>query len=242
MGEAAVALARAAGYRNAGTVEFLLEGRGDDARFSFLEVNARLQVEHPVTEQILGVDLVRAQIAIAAGEPLPWTQERLQQRGHAIELRLYAEDPSRGNLPQAGSLLLYREPRAPGIRIDSGVVEGDEVSVHYDPLLAKIVAYGETRESARRRAVSALRDFPVLGIHTNAGLLLALLEHPRFIAGDIDTTLVDAERDALLTAMGGAPPPAAVAVAAVAQSDPAAGTGRDAAPDPWTTLRGWRGL
>ena len=152
MGAAAVAAARAAGYRNAGTVEFLLEGAGDDARFYFLEMNTRLQVEHPVTEMVTGVDLVHAQLRVASGEPLPWSQESLSQRGHAIECRIYAEDPAQGFLPQAGRLLLYREPQGPGIRVDSGVVEGGEIPVHYDPMLAKLIVSGETREVARRRA------------------------------------------------------------------------------------------
>jgi acetyl-CoA/propionyl-CoA carboxylase biotin carboxyl carrier protein len=240
MGRAAVALARAAGYRNAGTMEFLLEGVGDDARFYFLEMNTRLQVEHPVTEQTTGVDLVRAQIAIAAGEPLPWTQEALGQRGHAVEVRLYAEDPWRHDLPQAGPLLLYREPSMPGVRIDSGVAEGGEVSVHYDPLLAKLVTWGETRETARRRALAALRSYPILGVRTNAPFLCALLEHPRVIAGQIDTALVDAERAALLATVSDEPPPDAVAVALAAGAhggDQAA----DTTVDPWDALRGWRG-
>ena len=142
MGDAAVALTRAAEYRNAGTVEFLLEGTGDDASFYFLEVNTRLQVEHPITERVTGVDLVHAQIAIARGEPLPWRQDALTQRGHAIEVRVYAEDPANNDLPQAGPLLLYREPSMPGIRVDSGAYEGGEVSVHYDPLIAKLIADG----------------------------------------------------------------------------------------------------
>src|SRR5688500_3498264 len=187
MGDAAVAVARAAGYRNAGTIEFLLEGDGDQASFYFLEMNTRLQVEHPVTEQVTGVDLVRAQIAVASGEPLPWRQEALGQRGHAIEARVYAEDPTRNDLPQAGPLLLYREPSMPGIRVDAGVIEGSEVSVHYDPLLAKLIAWGETRDAARQRALAALRSYPVLGIRTNIGLLIELLEHPRFAAGALDT-------------------------------------------------------
>src|SRR6185503_18180093 len=193
MGDAAVALARAAGYRNAGTVEFLLEGTGDAASFYFLEVNTRLQVEHPVTERVTGVDLVRAQIAVARGEPLPWAQGSLAQRGHAIEVRVYAEDPARNDLPQAGPLLLYREPSMPGVRIDSGVVEGGEIGVHYDPLVAKLIADGETREAARRRAVEALRQYPILGIRTNVAFLIELLEHPRFVAGDIDTRFLDVE-------------------------------------------------
>src|SRR5262249_46506505 len=131
--DAAVRAARAADYRNAGTIEFLLAGSGDDARFFFLEMNTRLQVEHPVTEQVTGVDLVRAQLTVAAGEPLPWPQQALAQRGHAIEARVYAEDSANGFLPQAGPLLLYREPRMPGIRVDAGVREGASVSTYYDP-------------------------------------------------------------------------------------------------------------
>ena len=180
MGESAVRVAKAAGYTGAGTVEFLVEGSGDDARFYFLEVNARLQVEHPITEAVAGVDLVHAQLRVAAGEPLPWTQEQLAQRGHAIEVRLYAEDPGRGYLPQAGRLALYREPSMPGVRVDAGVTEGSDVTVHYDPLLAKLIAWGETRDVARRRALAALNAFPILGVRTNHSLLRRILEHPRF--------------------------------------------------------------
>jgi acetyl-CoA carboxylase biotin carboxylase subunit len=237
MGRAAVALARAAGYRNAGTVEFLVEGSGDEARFYFLEMNTRLQVEHPVTEQTTGVDLVRAQIQIAAGEPLPWPQDELRQRGHAIELRLYAEDPARHDLPQAGSLLLYREPSMPGIRVDSGVTEGGEVSVHYDPLLAKLIAWGETRDAARRRAITALESYPILGVRTNGPFLRALLEHPRVVSGQLDTGLVDAERGSILAGLPEEPPPEAVAVALAA--DQAAS--HAPTPDPWDDLRDWRG-
>jgi acetyl-CoA/propionyl-CoA carboxylase biotin carboxyl carrier protein len=253
MGDAAVAVARAAGYRNAGTVEFLLEGSGDSARFYFLEMNTRLQVEHPVTEQVTGVDLVRAQILVASGEPLPWRQDALSQRGHAIEARVYAEDPARNDLPQAGPLLLYREPSMPGIRVDAGVIEGSEVSVHYDPLLAKLIAWGETRDAARRRALAALRSYPILGIRTNVALLIELLEHPRFIAGSIDTGFLDKEGDAIRARLGVKAPPIVEAVAAAARSGSPA-TDRRAGPfgpatspsgpadttDPWTLLRGAR--
>jgi len=244
MGEAAVALARAADYRNAGTVEFLLEGAGDSASFYFLEVNTRLQVEHPITERVTGVDLVHAQIGIARGEALPWTQQTLAQRGHAIEARVYAEDPSREDLPQAGRLLLYREPSMPGIRIDSGVTEGGDVSVHYDPLVAKLIADGPTREVARRRAVEALRNYPTLGIRTNVAFLIELLEHPRFVAGDIDTWFLDSEGKQLRERSVSAIPPEALEVArAVAQSqaDPTLRTAGGAKADPWDTLRGYRG-
>ena len=243
MGDAAVAVARKAGYRNAGTVEFLVEGAGDSARFYFLEMNTRLQVEHPVTEQVTGIDLVRAQIGIAAGRELPWTQEDLSQRGHAIELRVYAEDPARQDLPQAGLLLLYREPSMPGIRIDSGVTEGSEVAVHYDPLLVKLIATGETRDAARMRALAAIRNYPILGIRTNIPLLMELLEHPRFIAGNVDTGFLDAEGDTIRARLSSSPSPAVVAVAAAARevgpTVAARGT-RANSIDPWSSLRGAR--
>ncbi len=239
MGEAAVAVARTAGYRNAGTIEFLLEGKGDTASFYFLEMNTRLQVEHPITEQVVGVDLAAAQIRIAAGEPLPWTQRELSQRGHAIELRIYAEDPARGYLPQAGPLLLYREPGMPGIRVDSGFIEGDDVSVHYDPLIAKLIASGETRQAARHRAMTALESFPILGIRTNVGLLLELLQHPRFVSGAIDTRFLDAEAETLRASLLSGPPPEALAVAA-AVSAAARDQPSSSANDPWSALRDLR--
>jgi acetyl-CoA/propionyl-CoA carboxylase biotin carboxyl carrier protein len=240
MGEAAVSVARAAGYRNAGTIEFLLEGTGDTASFYFLEMNTRLQVEHPITEQVVGVDLVAAQIRIAAGEPLPWSQDQLSQRGHAIELRIYAEDPARGYLPQAGSLALYREPAMPGVRVDSGFVEGHGISVHYDPLIAKLIAHGETRESARRRALAALRAFPILGIRTNTSLLRELLDHPRFIAGTVDTRFLDAEGETLRAALTAAPSAEAGAVAAALSSGVDAAAHAQTPTDPWAALRGVR--
>jgi len=245
MGEAAVAAARAAGYQNAGTVEFLLEGAGDTARFYFLEMNTRLQVEHPVTEMVVGVDLVHAQLRVASGEPLPWSQASLAQRGHAIECRVYAEDPGQGFLPQAGPLLLYREPRGPGIRVDSGVVEGGEITVHYDPMIAKLIVWGETREATRRRAVEALREYYILGVRTNIPFLLTLLEHPRFIEGAIDTGFLDREGDAVRALMPADIPPAALAAAAAhaAPRATATTTRRESAGgiDPFHSLGGWRG-
>ncbi len=244
MGEAAVAGARAVGYVNAGTVEFLLEGRGDAARFFFLEMNTRLQVEHPVTEMVTGVDLVRAQLLVASGEALPWDQAGLSQRGHAIECRIYAEDPSRDFLPQAGRLMMYREPEGPGIRVDAGVIEGSDVPVFYDPLLAKLIVSAETREAAIRRAVTALRHYIVLGIRTNVPFLLAVLQHPRFMAADLDTAFLETERHVLAAALETPLPVAALAAAAVHEdaarapivaSRPAVGL--DA--DPFETLRGW---
>ena len=244
MGAAAVAVARATGYRNAGTIEFLLEGTGTSARFYFLEMNTRLQVEHPVTELVVGRDLVRAQITVAAGKPLAWSQSDLSQRGHAIEARVYAEDPI-SHLPQAGPLLLYRQPSMPGVRIDSGVIEGSEVGVHYDPLLAKLIAWGETRDVARTRAVAALRNFPILGIKTNIPMLVEVLEHPRFIEGSIDTRFLDTEAVALAERLSTEPPAEVLAVAAAARSSrtsaPISGPGSVRADlDPWTSLRGTR--
>jgi acetyl-CoA carboxylase biotin carboxylase subunit len=244
IGEAAVAAARAAGYRNAGTVEFLLEGDAPGARFYFLEMNTRLQVEHPVTEMVVGVDLVHAQLRVAAGEPLPWTQASLSQRGHAIECRVYAEDPLDGFLPQAGPLLLYREPQGPGIRVDSGVIEGGEITVHYDPMVAKLIAGGDTREAARRRAVEALRRYHVLGVRTNIPFLIALLEHPRFVEGRVDTGFLDREGESVSAQLTADLPPAAFAAAAAHRPGRQAVGAAQAdvySTDPFVSLPGWRG-
>jgi 3-methylcrotonyl-CoA carboxylase alpha subunit len=203
MTRAAVAAAQAVGYQNAGTIEFLVEGDS----FYFLEMNTRLQVEHPVTEEVLGVDLVRAQLLVADGQPLPWTQEELTQRGHAIEARVYAEDPAHAFLPQAGPLLRYVEPRWPGVRVDSGVVEGDEVSVHYDPMIAKVIATAETRDLAIARLAAALREFSIDGVRTNLPFLVGLLELPALRGGAIDTGFLDREGAAVVAA--GAAKPAA---------------------------------
>jgi acetyl-CoA carboxylase biotin carboxylase subunit len=242
MGDAAVAAARAAGYRNAGTVEFLLEGTGDDASFYFLEMNTRLQVEHPVTEAITGVDIVRAQLDVAGGAPLPWTQDSLVRRGHAIEARVYAEDPASDFLPQAGRILLCREPSGPGVRVDSGIADDSEVTVHYDPLLAKVVAFAETRDAAIARAMTALRGYPILGIRTNIAFLAAILAHPSFRAGEISTAFVEERIDELV---GGDAIPPEVEAAARGYSAPIASEhtrpdGRAyTVTDPWTALTGW---
>jgi len=195
MTDAAVAAARAAGYRNAGTIEFLVDAAHD--AFYFLEMNTRLQVEHPVTEQITGLDLVRAQILVASGEPLPWTQAAVSQRGHAIEARLYAEDPAQGFLPQAGRLTRYREAAGPGVRVDSGVVEGSEVSIYYDPMIAKVIATAETRPLATARLAAALRAFEIGGIKTNRAFLVSVLESDAFRDGAIDTAFLDREGAAI---------------------------------------------
>jgi acetyl-CoA carboxylase biotin carboxylase subunit len=244
MTDAAVKAARAAGYVNAGTFEFLVDLSGErsttDVPFYFLEMNTRLQVEHPVTEQVAGVDLVRAQLLVASGQPLPWSQESLSQRGHAIEARVYAEDPAQGFIPQAGRLLLYREPTAPGIRIDSGFREGDTVSVHYDALVAKVIASAETRELAIERLSAALRGFPVLGIRTNIPFLLRVLESDGFRDGRMDTGFLDREGAHLTSDPPDPPPDFLRAVADVARSSPP--TSSAAAPetwDPWERVDGW---
>ena len=239
MGQAAIAAARQVGYRNAGTIEFLLEGKGEWASFFFLEMNTRLQVEHPVTELVTGTDLVRAQLLVAMGHPLPWTQEQLAQRGHAIECRVYAEDPGRGFLPQAGPLRIYREPSGPGIRIDSGVVEGSEVPVQYDPMLAKLIAYGESRDAAIARATAALKRFPILGVRTNVPFLINVLQHPAFHSGDVHTGFIDQHLEDLLRTP--APSEIVNAAAAFVRGGQAPGPVIAAAQpdDPWTALKGW---
>jgi acetyl/propionyl-CoA carboxylase alpha subunit len=243
MGAAAVAAAAAVGYQSAGTVEFLLEGDGDAAAFYFLEINTRLQVEHPITECVVGVDLVQAQLAVAGGAPLPWRQDALTQRGHAVECRVYAEDPGRGFLPQAGALLRYREPAGPGIRVDAGVVEGGEVSVYYDPLLAKLVVWGATRDEALARTRDALARFEILGLATNLPFLQALVADPAFVAGRLDTGFIDRELPRLATARP--LPPALLAAAAwhaaTAPSTSGAGASAPMRHDPFDTIRGWRG-
>jgi len=187
LGEAAVSAARAAGYVNAGTVEFLLAA---DGSFWFLEMNTRLQVEHPVTEEAWGLDLVALQIRVAAGEPLPADLPG-RPSAHAIEARVYAEDPGNGFLPQTGRLLAWEEPSGPGIRVDSGVAAGDDVSVHYDPMLAKVIARGATREEARRRLVAALGEMVALGVTTNLSYVRRVLETPQVVAGELDTSLLE---------------------------------------------------
>ena len=189
MGDAALALVRQAGYVNAGTVEFLLEPQSGS--FFFLEMNPRLQVEHPVTEATLGLDLVEWQVRIAAGEPLGLRQEDMQPRGHALECRVYAEDPYHDFLPTAGKLLRWRPPSGPGIRVDSAVTQGQEVSVYYDSLLAKVIAWAPNREACLRRMEVALEQFLVLGVVTNIPLLRAVLGHSQFRRGEYDTGFLE---------------------------------------------------
>lgn len=188
MGEAAVRAAQAIGYVGAGTVEFLLDARGE---FFFMEMNTRLQVEHPVTEAITGLDLVAWQIRVAQGEPLPMTQDQVPLKGHAIEVRLYAEDPANDFLPATGMLQVYRESSAgSGRRIDSGVSEGDAVSPFYDPMLGKLIAWGEDREQARLRLLAMLDEFAIGGVRTNLAFLRRIIAHPAFAKAELDTDFI----------------------------------------------------
>jgi acetyl-CoA carboxylase biotin carboxylase subunit len=237
MGDSAVAAARAVGYVGAGTVEFLLDG----SDFYFLEMNTRLQVEHPVTEWVTGVDLVAEQLSVAQGNPLSFTQDTLQQQGHAIECRLYAEDPTTF-LPQTGTIMTLVAPEGTGIRNDTGIYPGWAVDVHYDPMLAKLSVWADTREEAIKEMARALRNYVVLGCGTNLALLSHVVEHPAFAAGDTNTAFLtehpftdDGDIDdlayvacALAMAMGRLKVPT---LQAADDSD---------AYSPWTRLGNWR--
>ena len=188
MAAAAVAAAKAAGYVNAGTVEFLLDRSGE---FYFLEVNTRLQVEHPVTELTVGMDLVRRQIEIAAGLPLPFAQAQIARRGHAIECRIYAEDPERAFIPSPGKILFCRSPEGPGVRYDHGIYTGFEIPMHYDPIIGKLIVWAEDRPSACARMVRALKDCVVLGVKTPIEFLLDVVSSDAFQAGDLHTNFID---------------------------------------------------
>jgi geranyl-CoA carboxylase alpha subunit len=187
MGEAALKAGRAVNYVGAGTVEFLLDARG---QFYFLEMNTRLQVEHPVTELITGQDLVAWQLAVAEGQPLPLTQDQLALNGHAMEVRLYAEDPTQNFLPQTGRVQAWEPALSPGARIDHGLLEGQSISPFYDPMLGKLIAHGATREEARRKLLRAVQDSVLLGVQSNQRLLVSLLQHPQFISGEFSTAFI----------------------------------------------------
>ncbi|CAM5535093.1 hypothetical protein SHIRM173S_11723 [Streptomyces hirsutus] len=235
MGEAAVQAARSCGYRGAGTVEFIVPG-GDPSSYYFMEMNTRLQVEHPVTELITGLDLVEWQLRAAAGERLGFAQEDVRLTGHAVEARICAEDPSRGFLPSGGTVLRLREPRGEGVRTDSGLSEGTEVGSLYDPMLSKVIAYGPDRASALRRLRAALAETVTLGVPTNAGFLRRLLAHPAVVSGDLDTGLVEREADGLVAA--GVPEEVYEAAAAV-RLDALRPRG-DGWTDPFSVPSGWR--
>jgi acetyl-CoA carboxylase biotin carboxylase subunit len=200
MGEAAVRLARAGGYVNAGTVEFLVE---KDKHFYFLEMNTRLQVEHPVTEMVTGLDVVKLQIQVAAGEPLPFAQQDITLHGHAIECRIYAEDPDNDFFPSPGRIVARRVPSGPGIRLDDGVYPGWTVPIDYDPMLGKLIAWGRDRAEALARMRRALEEYYVSGIHTNLRLFRRILDEPAFQRGEIHTRWLD---EMLRTAPAATPP------------------------------------
>ena len=240
MGQAAVAAAKAIKYTGAGTVEFIAE---QDGRFYFMEMNTRLQVEHPVTEMITGLDLVELQIRVAEGEPLPFKQDALRVNGHAVEARIYAEDPERDFLPSIGKLVHLRFPEA--ARVDTGVAEGDEISPWYDPMIAKLIVHGDSRATALARMAAALRDTHIVGPATNVEFLRRICESKAFSGGEIDTGLIERHRAELLRPRGAVPAEvlAAAAWAELAHEEKTARerAGRSGDPhSPWHQVDGWR--
>jgi 3-methylcrotonyl-CoA carboxylase alpha subunit len=242
MGAAAVAAARAIGYQNAGTVEFIVENE----RFYFMEMNTRLQVEHPVTEMITRQDLVEWQLKVAAGEPLPCGQEDLAIRGHAIEVRIYAEDALRDFLPAAGIVRHLRTPeQGPHVRIESGIRAGDAIGIHYDPMLAKLIVWDEDRPRAINRLKAALAGYQVVGLTTNLELLAAIAAHPAFAAGELDTSFVERHRVKLLPSPAPAPD-RVLAIGALCEllrirQEAAVAAARSPDPhSPWHQASGWR--
>jgi 3-methylcrotonyl-CoA carboxylase alpha subunit len=237
MGEAACTAARAVGYVGAGTVEFMSEGPG----FYFMEMNTRLQVEHPVTEMITGQDLVEWQLRVAAGEELPLAAEQLRVRGHAIEARLYAEDPAQDFLPSIGTLVHLRQPREDAhVRVDSGVREGDAITLYYDPMIAKLVVHGEDRAEALQRLAGALAQYEVVGVATNLGLLRAIAHHPAFARAELDTGFIARHAELLMPA--GDDDTVVWAAAALARlADERARAAASADPwSPWDVADAWR--
>ena len=233
MTAAAVRAAQAVGYVNAGTIEFIV---GNDGRFYFMEMNTRLQVEHPVTEQVTGLDLVEWQLAIAAGGRLPLAQDAVRPRGHAIEARIYSEDPRRGFLPSVGRIESFRRPADDDSwRVDSGVEDGDAISVHYDPMIAKVIATGPDRASAIAALRQNLDRTAVAGVASNLPLLRAIAAHPQFLAGDVDTGFVDRELAALTAERAPAPESLLLAASLALAADRVYG---DASP--WAQGDGWR--
>jgi len=241
MGRTALKVVEISGYSNAGTIEFLVD---ENRNFYFLEVNARLQVEHPVTELVTGIDLVQAQLRIAAGEKLWLNQADLRQRGHAIECRIYAEDPENNFLPSAGRIDFMKEPSGPGIRHDCGVGSGSEVSVYYDPILSKLIAWAENRQLCCRKMAEALKNFPLIGIKTNIEFLHDIITHPAFTSGDLSTAFISqymadwsSKRDAAVEDL------ALIAAAAhemLVKDKKTIGKVAAAQPSCWETLGEWR--
>ncbi|OKJ23627.1 acetyl-CoA carboxylase [Streptomyces sp. CB00316] len=237
MGEAAVQAARSCGYVGAGTVEFIVPGN-DPASYYFMEMNTRLQVEHPVTELITGLDLVEWQLRVASGEQLPYAQQDITLDGWAIEARICAEDPSRGFLPSGGTVLALREPQGGGVRTDSGLSEGVPVGSLYDPMLSKVIAYGPDRATAIRKLRAALADTVILGVPTNVGFLRRLLAHPDVISGNLDTGLVEREAEGLVP--DGVPDEVYAAAAAVRREALAPRPDAGGWTDPFSVPSGWR--
>jgi 3-methylcrotonyl-CoA carboxylase alpha subunit len=235
MAKAAVAAAAGVDYRNAGTVEFIVT---PDGEFYFLEMNTRLQVEHPVTELVTGVDLVHAQLKVAAGEPMPWTQDQLAQRGHAIQVRIYAEDPDDRFLPQSGTIAAYREPSGPGVRVDAGVMRGTEIGVKFDPMLAKLICYAADRETAIDRISRALRDYVILGTKTNVSWLRRVVTHPAFREGLVSTRFLADHAAELERRVPDVIPEIAAALAAAPQKRGLA-KGEPAVSSVWEQLGTW---
>lgn len=188
MGQAAVMVAKACNYFGAGTVEFIVD---ENLNYYFLEMNTRLQVEHPVTEQITGVDLVKEQIAIAEGKPLRFKQEDLRIQGHAIEVRVYAEDPTNNFLPDIGNLMTYKRPQGPGVRVDDGFEQGMDIPIYYDPMIAKLVTYADTREEAIQRMIRAIDEYEITGIETTLPFCRFVMEHSAFTSGNFDTKFIE---------------------------------------------------
>ena len=244
MGQAAVDAAKAVGYVGAGTVEFIVN---QDGTFYFMEMNTRLQVEHPVTEMITGLDLVEWQLRVAAGEPLPLAQEQLAIRGHALEARIYAEDPDKGFLPSTGKLVHLAPPEESlHVRVDTGVEQGDEISPHYDPMIAKLIVWDETRERALARMLQSLAQYRVVGVANNIGFLSRLVACPAFAHADLDTGLIEREKDFLFADGSVEPPREAFLAAALAELLREQATAREAATNdadphsPWHLRDGWR--
>jgi 3-methylcrotonyl-CoA carboxylase alpha subunit len=248
MGRAAVQAARAVGYVGAGTVEFIVDQANPAGpQFYFMEMNTRLQVEHPVTEMITGLDLVEWQLRVAAGEPLPLAQGQIALRGHALEARLYAEDAERGFLPSIGRLAHFATPaESLHVRVDSGVEAGDEVTPHYDPMLAKLIVWDESRERALTRMLGALAECRIVGVASNVAFLSRLVASPAFVAADLDTALIERQSAFLFDTPGSAPPVEAWLIAALAEllRDRNFGVVRAAASSdphsPWHLRDGWQ--
>jgi 3-methylcrotonyl-CoA carboxylase alpha subunit len=238
MGAAAVEAARAVGYVGAGTVEFIVDPSG---AFYFMEMNTRLQVEHPVTEMITGLDLVEWQLRVAAGEPLPLTQEQLRIDGHALEARIYAEDPEKGFLPSTGRLLHLAQPETSyHVRIDAGVDEGDEIGPFYDPMIAKLIVWDASRERALARMQSALAQLRIVGVSNNVEFLSRLVASPAFAAADLDTALIEREQEFLFPAQRETPEEAWLLAALAELVRERAGAGAGRAASPWDARDGWR--